>query len=94
MEKSNSDSERSSFGAIGADKTGMVRPRELHNDTPTGWAIVAGSADTLDALLANGAAVMGWQVKDAQAGLNGEFRAYKVTPRENYERIVKRLASV
>ena len=64
---------------------------EIHNNSPAGWAIVAGSADVFEFLMDSGAEVKEFFVADAKAAVQGEFRAYKNSPQEHYERILKKL---
>lgn len=78
--------------ASGADVN--LRSGSIHNNSPAGWAIVAGSADAFEILMDNGSEVMDWFAGDARAAVAGEFRKYKVVPQENYERIAKRLSQV
>ena len=77
--------------ACGADMN--QRSGEIHNNTPAGWAIVAGSADVFDVLLESGAEVLDYFLPDAKAAVAGEFRKYKNVPQENYDRILLRLSS-
>ena len=60
---------------------------QIHNNSPAGWAIVAGSADVFCLLIENNCDVMEFFRDDAQAAVDGEFRQFKVVPQENYERI-------
>jgi ankyrin repeat protein len=65
----------------------------LHNNSPAGWAIVAGSDRVFQVLMDHGAERLAWFAEDARAALNGEFLKFKAVPRENYDRIQTRLAS-
>ena len=69
-----------------------LRSGELHNNSPAGWAIVAGSADVFEFLMESGAEVLDSFVKDAHAAATGAFRQVKIVPQENYDRIVACLA--
>ena len=64
---------------------------ENHNNSPAGWAIVAGSADVFCWLMDQGAEAKEFFLDDAKAAVEGQFRAYKVVPQQNYERILRRL---
>jgi ankyrin repeat protein len=64
---------------------------KMHNNSPAGWAIVAGSADVFEYLMDCGAEALQWFGADAQAAVNGQFRQYKFVPQENYERVLARL---
>lgn len=68
-----------------------ARSGELHNNSPAGWAIVAGSADVFDYLMDSDAEVLDWFHDDAKRAVQGEFRQYKNVSQENYERILTRL---
>lgn len=70
-----------------------ARSGKIHNNSPAGWAIVAGSADVFALLMDRGAEILDWFAKDAAAAVNGEFRRYKYSPQQNYDRIQKRLGS-
>ena len=65
---------------------------DIHNNSPAGWAIVAGSADVFCLLMDRGCEILGFFSDDTQAALDGEFRKYKVVPQENYQRIADCLA--
>lgn len=77
--------------ACGADINSLSG--EIHNNSPAGWAIVAGSADVFCFLMDCGAEVKDYFLDDAKAAVAGKFRQYKVVPQENYERILNRLDS-
>ena len=68
-----------------------ARSGSIHNNSPAGWAIVAGSADAFVMLMDHGAEVLDSFVKDAEAAIAGDFRKYKRVPQENYERVHARL---
>ena len=61
---------------------------EIHNNSPAGWAIVAGSADTLEVLFDHGAEMRDYYLRDAKLALDGEFKVCKASPQENYERVL------
>ena len=69
------------------------RSGKIHNNSPAGWAIVAGSDRVFDLLLDHGAAKLDWFSDDAQAAVNGAFAQFKVVPHASYERIQTRLNS-
>lgn len=54
-----------------------ARSGPCHNNTPLGWAIVAGSVEVVRLLLARGATIHDWIPTDAAAGARGEFQAFK-----------------
>lgn len=68
-----------------------IRSGSIHNNSPAGWAIVAGSADAFELLIDRGAEVLDWFRPDAEAAVAGEFRKFKNVPQENYDRILKKL---
>lgn len=68
-----------------------MRSGTIHNNSPAGWAIVAGSADVFELLIDNGAAKFDFFIADAEAAVAGEFLKYKNVPQENYDRILARL---
>lgn len=63
----------------------------IHNNTPAGWAIVAGSANVFCHLIDNGATVLDYFEKDIRAGLAGEFMQYKKVDMENFRRMLGKL---
>ena len=67
------------------------RSGEIHNNTPAGWAIVAGSPDVFCLLMDHDCQVLDHFRPDAQAAVDGKFRQYKVVPQDNYVRILQRL---
>lgn len=69
-----------------------LRSGAIHNNTPAGWCIVAGSADVFCYLLDEGAEVLDTFHDAAQAGVDGKFRQYKASPPENAARILTRLS--
>lgn len=68
-----------------------IRSGSIHNNSPAGWAIVAGSADTFELLIERGAEVFDWFQQDAEAAVAGEFRKFKTVPQQNYDRILAKL---
>ncbi len=75
--------------ASGADVN--VRSGEIHNNSPAGWAIVAGSYRVFDLLMDQGAEILDCFMEDALAAVQGKFRPNKVAPRENRDRVLQRL---
>jgi ankyrin repeat protein len=75
--------------AAGADLN--KRSGKIHNNSPAGWAIVAGSADVFSYLMDQGAETLDHFLEDAQASARGEHLEYKCVPMENYQRILARL---
>lgn len=70
-----------------------LKSGEIHNNTPAGWAIVAGSCNVFEMLMDRGAEVRDFFLADAQAATKGEFRQFKNVPQENYDRILARIQS-
>ena len=68
-----------------------IRSGSIHNNSPAGWAIVAGSADAFELLIDEGAEVFDWFQQDAEAAVAGEFRKFKNVPQQNYDRILAKL---
>lgn len=62
-----------------------------HRNTPLGWAVVAGAANAVEALLAAGAQVRRHILEDAEAGLAGEFAWVRHLPPENRLRVLSLL---
>ena len=71
-----------------------IRSGENHDNSPAGWAIVAGSNGVFSYLLDHGAESLPWFQRDVEAGVNGQFEQYRSVPPENREQILKRLADV
>ena len=61
--------------AAGADIN--KRSGEIHNNSPAGWAIVAGSADVFNYLMDQGAEKLDHFMADAQASARGKHLQYK-----------------
>ncbi len=68
-----------------------IRSGKIHNNSPAGWAIVAGSDRVFTLLLDRGAEILERFDNDAQSAVAGNFLQYKVVPSANYARILKRL---
>ncbi len=67
------------------------RSGTLHNNSPAGWAIVAGSADVFCYLIDQGAERLDHFSRDAQASARGENLQHKCVPMGNYQRILERI---
>ncbi len=67
------------------------RSGKIHNNSPAGWAIIAGSVDVFSYLLDQGAEILDHFMVDAQASARGENLQFKCVPMENYQRILMRL---
>jgi hypothetical protein len=70
------------------------RSGQIHNNSPAGWAIVAGSADVFEYLMDAGAGRMDHFRRDAERSARGENLQYKCVPSENYQRILEKLESL
>lgn len=68
-----------------------ARSGSIHNNTPAGWAIVAGSANVFDVLMNTGAEILDYFLADALTAVDGGFLKYKVVSEDNYKRILERL---
>jgi ankyrin repeat protein len=64
---------------------------KIHNNSPAGWAIVAGSHRVFSLLMDHRAQIHPWFIEDAQTGVDGGFQKYKRTEKENYVNILRRL---
>jgi len=73
----------------GADKD--AKSGNLHNNSPAGWAIVAGSAKVFDYLIATGAKHFPWFGDDAREACNGRFDAISAASKERRREILARL---
>lgn len=76
--------------AAGADIN--RRSGKIHNNSPAGWAIVAGSADVFEYLMDQGADRLDHFATDAETSLRGENLQYKCVPMQNYQRIMAKLS--
>lgn len=70
-----------------------TRSGKLHNNTPAGWAIVAGAAEVFELLIDRGAQVHPWFLDDARAACKGQFDQVSNAPSDQRERILSRLSS-
>ena len=75
--------------ALGADIN--IRSGRIHNNSPAGWAIVAGSDRVFSLLMDHNAQIHPWFAEDAQIAIEGGFTKYKPAPAENYANIQNRL---
>jgi ankyrin repeat protein len=69
------------------------RSGKIHNNSPAGWAIVAGSVDVFNFLIDRGAEQLDHFLVDAEASTRGDNLQFKCVPMENYQRILTRLRS-
>ncbi len=67
------------------------RSGKIHNNSPAGWAIVAGSVDVFKYLMDQGAEQLDHFIRDAQASARGDNLKFKCVPMENYQKILERL---
>jgi ankyrin repeat protein len=74
---------------LGADRD--ARSGRIHDSTPLGWAIVAGSAETVDVFLSRGAPMRTHYLRDAQRGAAGAFASYAHARPGAYAQIIDRL---
>ena len=65
---------------------------EIHQNTPLGWAIVAGSVAVAELLLDRGCELRDHYARDAKQGADGAFQEIKIVKRENYEKIAELLS--
>lgn len=68
-----------------------IRSGQLHNNTPAGWAIVAGAGDVFDLLMARGAVQHAWFLDDARAGVAGEFQQISFASMDQRSRILAKV---
>ena len=60
---------------------------EIHNTTAASWAIVSGAADVLEMLIEEfQAEIRNYYLPDAVSASRGEFRIYRASTEEKYER--------
>ena len=64
---------------------------KLHNNSPAGWAIVAGSDSVFELLMARGAQCKSWFLEDARAACAGGFDQVSNASPEQRNRILARL---
>lgn len=82
-----------SIGALldhGADID--IRSGKIHNNTPAGWAIVAGSDIAFELLMDRGAQCHPWFLEDAREACNGLFDQISRVQPEQRQRILSRLS--
>lgn len=68
------------------------RSGHLHNNTPAGWAIVAGADDVFELLIECGATVHPWFLDDARDACAGRFNQVSPASAEQRQRILRRLS--
>ncbi len=64
---------------------------EIHRNQPIGWAVVNGSASAVEALLELGAGIEDDHIRQAKAGLAGEFREWSGASPETFQGILESL---
>jgi ankyrin repeat protein len=64
------------------------RSGRIHNNTPAGWAIVAGSLKTFRTLMDAGATQFEWFLDDAKDGANGKFDQFRRVPQADRQAIM------
>lgn len=69
-----------------------TRSGKIHNNTPAGWAIVAGADAVFELLISRGAQCHPWFVDDARDACAGRFDQVSSASREVRQRILSRLA--
>lgn len=68
-----------------------ARSGKLHNNTPAGWAIVAGADKVFNLLIDRGAQKHPWFLDDARDACAGRFDQVANVPSEQRQRILSRL---
>lgn len=68
-----------------------LRSGPIHNNSPAGWAIVAGAAEVFELLMVRGATQFPWFLDDARDALAGRFDQVSRATVEQRQRILKRL---
>ncbi len=68
-----------------------MRSGKIHNNSPAGWAIVAGSLRVFELLMDHGAERFPWFLDDAKDACEGRFDAVSRAPRADREAILKRV---
>ncbi|MCY2983144.1 MAG: ankyrin repeat domain-containing protein [Planctomycetota bacterium] len=74
---------------VGADIN--ARSGKIHNNSPAGWAVVAGSDKVFDLLINRGAECYEWFLDDARDALNGRFDQVSNASPDQRARIFSRL---
>lgn len=64
---------------------------KIHQNTPLGWAVVAGSVEVVELLLSRGVTMRDHYFADARKGMQGAFRDYAHPRAGAYEAILERL---
>ncbi len=68
-----------------------IRSGKIHNNSPAGWAIVAGSDKVFELLLSRGAQLHPWFVDDARDACAGRFDQVSRASPEVRQRILAQL---
>ncbi len=68
-----------------------LKSGRLHNNSPAGWAIVAGADQVFSYLMDQGAEIFPWFVDDAQDAIAGRFNAVSSASLEQRQRVLERL---
>ncbi|MFO0939510.1 MAG: ankyrin repeat domain-containing protein [Pirellulales bacterium] len=68
-----------------------IRSGPMHNNSPAGWAIVAGADTVFELLMDRGATQLPWFLDDARDALAGRFDQVSRASLEQRQRILKRL---
>ncbi len=86
------DCSESACALLDAGANIEARSGKLHNNTPAGWAIVAGSASVFELLMSRGAQRHPWFLDDARDACNGRFDQVSPAASDQRKRILSRLA--
>ncbi|MCZ6594511.1 MAG: hypothetical protein O6943_06290 [Bacteroidetes bacterium] len=65
-----------------------IESGEIHQNTPLGWAVVAGSVNMVKFLLRQGAEKQDYYFEECQKGLKSEFLEVKPVDLEIYNKIL------
>lgn len=71
-----------------------ARSGKLHNNSPAGWAIVAGACEVFELLLDRGAQCHPWFIDDARDACAGRFDQVSNASLENRNQILARLSGL
>ena len=77
---------------VGADIN--AKSGQIHNNSPAGWAIVAGADKVFELLMDRGAACYEWFLDDARDAINGRFNQVSTATPEQRARILSRLSKL
>ena len=70
-----------------------MRSGELHNNSPAGWAIVAGADEVFELLMNRGAQCLPWFLDDARDACNGRFDQVSFAEKNQRNRILARIST-